>query len=141
MQNPGMTTLEYRNAGLNDCQFVYELRTLKDDKYKYEKTVSTYKKHKSFWRKYYESYRIISYENAVIGYFGLVEEDFRIAIVENYRGRGIGSKVIEDNKKLLKNKIIKIASHNKQSIRIFEKNGFYKTREESRFIFMELLEL
>ena len=135
-----MKNIEYREATLADCRFVYELRTLKDDITKYEMTVATYNAHKNFWKKYFDSYKIISFENTVIGYFGMVEEDFRIAIIQSYRGMGIGSKVIEDNKSLLRDKLIKIAYHNKQSIRVFEKNGFCKTGEEQKFIIMKYFE-
>ncbi len=82
-------------------------------------------------------------EGEVIGFLSLEpKKDYlyldNFYVVEKERGNGIGRKLIEHCLNEV-NKTIKLISRNENAIKIFENNGFKKTRKNGRYYKMEKL--
>lgn len=74
------------------------------------------------------NYRIILLDEYFVGFIGHVDGDIRIAIDNQYQGKGIGSEAIELFVKEFKDVKLfaKVKIHNEKSINAFENAGFRK---------------
>ena len=128
------TRIHYRKAKISDSSFVRDLRNNPDDRKFYrKKDYINPEDHARFWGLHWKDYYIIEIDGNISGFLGFVSNDFRIAISEEYRGKGYGKKVIEDWLKEFKQKLVYVHKMNKKSLRIFEANGFRHVSDDGVF--------
>lgn len=130
------STIKIQDAKLEDCLFVYKIRTDKRDEKNYFTQVSSFEEHKKFWEKHHGSYKIVSLDNKQIAYYGIVRGDFRIAITNEMRGKGIGKMIVQKAIKMIGDNEIKIAKTNERSIKMFKSCGFRILKEIDNQVFM-----
>jgi GNAT superfamily N-acetyltransferase len=113
-------------ASEEDSEFVYHLRFVEEDKYFYfyQDKISS-ENHNRFWRNHWKDYYIGRLEGRRIGFYGIVEGDFRISIIPEMRGLGIGSLLIKDAVNRLCFTSVRVLKNNKASLSAFHKNGFF----------------
>jgi len=114
-------------ARIIDSLFVYQLRTDKRDRGSYLTRVTSFEEHQNFWERNYHNYMILWLNNKRVAYFGLVNGDFRLAILREYRGLGIGKFIVEEAKTLIGSNPILITEENKASYNLFVGQGFVVT--------------
>ena len=114
-----------------DGQFVYHLRFIEEDKcYYFHKDLTPLDVHNDFWRKHWKDYYIAYIGYKKIGFFGIVEGDFRISIIPEMRGYGVGSLMIQDAVNRLGFTTVRVLKNNKASLSAFRKNGFFIVGED-----------
>lgn len=118
-----------RKAEQCDADFVYALRTRSEDRECYLTTVKSKEVHRGYWELNHCAYSLVLKGAKRAGYFGLVENDFRIAVLPEFRGQGIGGYILEHVKCSLSDKTIRIVAENKPSLNLFLRSGF-KVQEE-----------
>ena len=130
--------VELNDAKKGDCNFVYKLRTLKEDKENYRsRDEISIEQHKIFWEINYKKYKMIKFKNEVIGYCGLVNGDYRFAVIPDYRGMGIGKKAVELCRDMIGDNKIFVMRENIASIKCFTHNGYEVVGESSNFLIMQ----
>jgi len=128
MRNEAMNQICYRAATINDCEFVYRLRFYPDDLDNYfTSVISPLVAHRSFWVDNYSSYCVAECNGLRVGYYGVVNDDFRYAVVPSARGKGIGKGLIMHAILKYDIRIAKVAVNNFASIKCFLSSGFVKT--------------
>jgi GNAT superfamily N-acetyltransferase len=129
------TAIRYRKARLSDSQFVRDLRNAAADRRFYRNTEYIKQEdHVKFWSLHCKDYYIIEIYGNIAGYIGFVNSDFRIAIIEKYRGNGYGKQIIKHWLEELKHKLIYVHKENKRSLRTFEANGFSRISDDGTFV-------
>ena len=123
-----------RKAEPNDSTFVYGLRTNLSDEENYKSGCQiTYQEHKHFWDKNFRYYKIILHKGRRVGYCGLVNKDFRIAIIPECRGKGIGKSVVKQCSDLIKDNKIYVMKTNKASLKCFLGNNYKIIDEKGEY--------
>jgi RimJ/RimL family protein N-acetyltransferase len=79
---------------------------------------------KEYMKKYGKYYYVCLYNNIPCGYIGVIDNDIRFAVHQSYQGKGIGTFMLTEIKKIFPNAYGKIKVFNKPSIKAFEKSGF-----------------
>ncbi|MEM3173025.1 MAG: GNAT family N-acetyltransferase [Candidatus Nitrosotenuis sp.] len=123
-----------RKVRKKDWDFILELRNNRDfRKFFYNQHTITKKEHYNYLQKQQKNPNfvnwIISIGNKNVGYVRILDNDVSIIIDKKHQGRGIGTKVIKlieiEAKKIgIKKLVAKVMIFNKNSKKIFEKNGF-----------------
>jgi hypothetical protein len=118
--------------------FIYKLRNNKKDQRYYGSKKINPMEHIRFWLRYWKDHTIYSLGGIRIGYSGIVEGDFRYAVMPQYRGKGYGNEIVHNSLNRLTGKTIKVKRDNYASIRIFITQGFSIKKEVEDWLFMEL---
>mgnify|MGYP006089255471 CR=1 FL=1 len=85
------------------------------------------KTHESFMDKYSKNYLIaITDEKEVVGFAGVVDNDIRIAVDPDFKGLGVGTRLLKKIKNEFPNSAAKISIDNEASMRLFKSCGFIK---------------
>lgn len=90
-----------------------------------------------FVRNNFDKFMIIHYYFKKIGCFLIIDNELdTLYIIEKYRNRKIGSKILK------KEKIdkIKVKKKNEKAIKFYEKNGFSKKEEKEDYIILERID-
>lgn len=83
--------------------------------------------HKLFMEQHCKNYFVATVNcNDVIGFAGVVNNDIRIGIHPDFKGFGVGKKLLKKIQKEFPNSVAKIYVDNDRSIRLFESCGFKK---------------
>lgn len=83
--------------------------------------------HKSFMEEHCKNYYVATINgNDVIGFAGVVDNDIRIGVHPDFKGFGVGKKLLKKIQKEFPNSVAKIYIDNERSIRLFESCGFKK---------------
>jgi RimJ/RimL family protein N-acetyltransferase len=127
-----------RAARIKDGFFVYQLRNNANDQKYYGESGIEPLGHLRFWLKYWKDHTIYSLGEKKIGYSGIVKEDFRYAIIPQYRGQGYGKEIVRASLDRLTGKTVRVKRNNHASIRIFNSHGFTVTEEEEDWLLLEL---
>lgn len=78
-----------------------------------------------YMKKYSSQYRIALMNGIVpVGYVGVINNDIRVCVVDNFRNRGVGKFLIQESKKIWPGAQAKIKIDNTASIQLFESCGF-----------------
>ena len=70
----------------------------------------------------------------MIGYCGIVNNDFRFGLIPEQRGKGLGKLIVQKYKSKLKGLDVYVHKDNKASIRCFESNNFMFTGKSGEFL-------
>ena len=128
MRDEAINQVRYRAATVKDSKFVYRLRFDPDDLDNYfTSVIPPLVSHRKFWLDNYQSYCIAECNGLRVGYYGLVNEDFRYAVVPSARGKGIGKNLVTHAILTEDIRIAKVAINNLASIKCFLSCGFVKT--------------
>mgnify|MGYP005775617855 CR=1 FL=1 len=90
-----------------------------------------------FVRNNFDKFMIIHYYFKKIGCFLIIDNELdTLYIIDKYRNRKIGSKILK------KEKIdkIKVKKKNEKAIKFYEKNGFSKKEEKEDYIILERID-
>ena len=90
-----------------------------------------------FVRNNFDKFMIIHYYFKKIGCFLIIDNELdTLYIIDKYRNRKIGSKILK------KEKIdkIKVKKKNEKTIKFYEKNGFSKKEEKEDYIILERID-
>ena len=118
-------------ATLSDSDFVYSLRNRNEDQYCYFSGSNfTMLEHQKFWQVNYLFYWIATLDTLRLGFYGIVDGDFRFAVCPGHRGLGIGSKLIQHAITTSNLNTVRVAKNNLASIKCFLVNGFNLSAEE-----------
>lgn len=146
MHDEHLNNMVIRPASLEDSDFVFLLRTRTEDA-KYYFTGSKIQKdtHEWFWLKNLKSYYIIEVDGLRVGFFGIVNSDFRFAVMPEYRGKGLGKLIVSYAYTNLGVRQVRVSADNQASIKCFSSNGFTVVRESSgacsgRYLVLESVE-
>jgi len=83
--------------------------------------------HKLFMEEHCKNYYVATIsDNNVVGFAGVVDNDIRIGVHPDFKGFGIGKKLLKKIQKKFPNSVAKIYIDNERSIRLFESCGFKK---------------
>lgn len=123
--------INVRRANFKDWEFVYMLRTLAEDsEYYFSGNDINVQEHLIFWRHNYKEYWIAEAQETAVAFYGLVNGDFRFAVLPCYRGHGIGSILIKHAIERHNLSQVVVDKNNAASISCFLKNNFYIAKEE-----------
>lgn len=85
-----------------------------------------------YMEKHAKNYRVCLYNKEACGYIGVVDNDLRICVSPKFWGKGVGTFMLEETKKVWPNPQVKIKVSNLASIHLFKKSGF-----EEKYLIME----
>jgi len=80
--------------------------------------------HLEYMKEKSKFYRVCLLDGMPVGYIGVIDNDIRIAVHNDYRNNGIGTFMLNDILKHYPNSSAKIKVENLASIKLFEKLGF-----------------
>ena len=119
------------DADLRDVEFVFHLKNqpyVRKASYSQKKIL--WENHVNWFKENYKYFKIICLGSYQIGYVrvhkGDIIGDIHIALLKDYQGKGIGTKVIKRMTKKHKHLTTQVLLRNKISIKMFEKSGFKK---------------
>jgi len=118
---PGTGNILLRKADMSDADFVYRVR-FKDPvvvENSWDGSVVEQYKHLDFFREHVDFYFIIVFDGEDVGFVRDMNGEVSICLLENFRNKGIGSKVLEN---FYGKATIKI--NNVNSLLAFQKAGF-----------------
>ena len=115
---------------LVDCtkkywEFVRNLRN--DERVKDGFIKSTYiteDMQEAYMTTHYKYYRIALFDNAPVGYIGVIEDDIRICVHPAFQKRGVGKFMIEESMKIWPSAEGKVKLGNEASMNLFKSCGF-----------------
>ena len=117
--------ISFRPAEQRDARFVYDLRFRHQDSSCYFSNIFvSFEEHALFWEDNFKSYWIAEELSIRIGFYGIINEDFRYSVIPEYRGRGIGTYIVADAIKRLELRQVRVIAENISSIKVFRKNSF-----------------
>jgi ribosomal protein S18 acetylase RimI-like enzyme len=73
---------------------------------------------------YNDYFYICLYKGKPAGYIGVIDNDIRVATHPDYQGKGIGSFMVKEIKKIQPSSVAKVKVDNKASLGLFKKCGF-----------------
>lgn len=73
---------------------------------------------------YNDYFYICLYKGKPAGYIGVIDDDIRVATHPDYQGRGVGSFMVKEIKKIQPLSVAKVKIDNKASLALFKKCGF-----------------
>jgi ribosomal protein S18 acetylase RimI-like enzyme len=92
----------------------------------------------AYMSKYKDCYRIAVNQNTEgIGYIGDVDNDIRIAVHPNYKGKGMGKIMLSLFMESRREGVAKVLKNNQASLRLFTKCNFKIEREDETFYFLK----
>ena len=80
--------------------------------------------HLEYMKEKSKFYKVCLLDGMPVGYIGVIDNDIRIAVHNDYRNNGIGTFMLNDILKYYPNSSAKIKVENLASIKLFEKLGF-----------------
>jgi len=132
MHNERLGDFIIRPAKLSDSEFVYNLRTRNEDSQFYLTGNKISKKvHVIFWQKHFSWYYILELDSVRVAFLGMVDSDFRFAVVPEQRGKGLGKLMVSYATKHLGVTQVKVSAYNYASLRCFCENGFTVVNQHS----------
>jgi RimJ/RimL family protein N-acetyltransferase len=91
---------------------------------------------KKYMEKYNDCYYIcLNHNNEPIGFVGEVDDDIRLAVVEQEQKKGVGVFMINKLMDLKPNSYAKVKHNNIASKKLFEKCGFNLTYKDENFLY------
>ena len=84
-----------------------------------------------------DSYYICIEDNIPVGFIGSIDNDIRIAVIEQYRKKGIGKFMLNEFMNFNPDGIAKVKIDNIASINLFKSCGFYCYKKDFNFIYFK----
>jgi ribosomal protein S18 acetylase RimI-like enzyme len=84
----------------------------------------TQEQQQAYMSQYNDYFYICLYKGIPAGYIGVIDDDIRVATHPDYQGKGIGSFMVREIKKLYPTSVAKVKIENKASLGLFQKCGF-----------------
>ena len=131
--------ISYKKARKKDIPLLieYKLQTITPYLKTSEEKLKVIAYVSEFVRNNFDKFMIIHYYFKKIGCFLIIDNELdTLYIIDKYRNRKIGSKILK------KEKIdkIKVKKKNEKAIKFYEKNGFSKKEEKEDYIILERID-
>ena len=131
--------ITYKKASKKDLPMLieYKLQTITPYLKTSEEKLKVIAYVSEFVRNNFDKFMIIHYYFKKIGCFLIIDNELdTLYIIDKYRNRKIGSKILK------KEKIdkIKVKKKNEKAIKFYEKNGFSKKEEKEDYIILERID-
>ena len=106
-------------------EFIRNLRNLEGVREGFiQQEVITQKQQQDYMSQYNDYFYICLYKGEPAGYIGVIDDDIRVATHPDYQGKGVGSFMVREIKKLCPTSMAKVKIENKASLGLFQKCGF-----------------
>lgn len=92
-----------------------------------EQKIITKEKHFEYMEKHFTNYRVCTLNEEFVGFVGIVNNDIRIGVKNEFKRKGIGKFMITEFEKIFKITEAKVKIENIASLKLFETCGFKKT--------------
>ncbi|PMB77169.1 MAG: ribosomal-protein-alanine N-acetyltransferase [Fervidicoccus fontis] len=127
------------SASMRDLKEVYEIELSSFPRYPYSISVLV-----SFLTLFPELFLIARHEERIVGYIaGFMEKEDRghiasIAVRQEYRGRGIGRKLLEEEENKMRNLnvkevVLEVSENNEVAIRLYTSMGYKKIKRVKNY--------
>ena len=80
--------------------------------------------HEEHMKQFSDCFYICLYDNKPVGYIGVINDDIRVATRPDFQGKGVGSFMVKEIRKMYPTAVAKVKIENKESLTLFEKCGF-----------------
>jgi GNAT superfamily N-acetyltransferase len=126
--------LSFIEANPEDWEFIRQLRNLSRDGFFSQREV-TAPEHREFMNKYGYNYFIATIDGRKVGFIGEVKGDVRLAVLPEYRGNGIATRMLQFFGELWSKKSLtaQVKKDNVASIKTFLKSGWEQDAEYITF--------
>jgi RimJ/RimL family protein N-acetyltransferase len=102
-----------------------------------EKVNITPEQQAKYMAKYNDGYFICLSDEQPIGFIGEVEDDIRVAVIQEFQKRGVGKFMVNEFMKLRPNSYAKMKHDNIASKKLFESCGFVYVKMDEEFFYYE----
>ena len=107
--------------------FIRSLRTMKGVREGFiEQVEISPKQQEKYMLKYGKMFHICLSDGEPVGFFGVIQDDIRIATHPNFQGMGVGKFMINKLVKMYPDAFAKVKVDNESSLKLFESCGFKK---------------
>jgi RimJ/RimL family protein N-acetyltransferase len=106
-------------------EFIRNLRNLEGVREGFiQQEIITQEQQQAYMSQYNDYFYICLYKGKPAGYIGVIDDDIRVATHPDYQGRGVGSFMVKEIKKIQPLSVAKVKIDNKASLALFKKCGF-----------------
>jgi RimJ/RimL family protein N-acetyltransferase len=106
-------------------EFIRNLRNLEGVREGFiQQEIITQEQQQAYMSQYGDYFYICLYKGEPAGYIGVIDNDIRVATHPDYQGKGVGSFMVKEIKKLQPSSVAKVKIDNKASLGLFKKCGF-----------------
>jgi GNAT superfamily N-acetyltransferase len=106
-------------------EFIRNLRNLEGVREGFiQQEIITQEQQQAYMSQYNDYFYICLYKGKPAGYIGVIDNDIRVATHPDYQGKGVGSFMVKQIKKLQPSSVAKVKIDNKASLGLFKKCGF-----------------
>ena len=106
-------------------EFIRNLRNLEGVREGFiQQEIITQEQQQAYMSQYNDYFYICLYKGEPAGYIGVIDDDIRVATHPDYQGKGIGSFMVKEIKKIQPSSVAKVKVDNKASLGLFKKCGF-----------------
>jgi len=106
-------------------EFIRNLRNLDGVREGFiQQEIITQQQQQAYMSQYNDCFYICLYKGKPAGYIGVIDNDIRVATHPDYQGKGVGSFMVKEIKKLQPLSVAKVKLDNKASLALFKKCGF-----------------
>ena len=106
-------------------EFIRNLRNLEGVREGFiQQEIIPQEQQQAYMSQYNDYFYICLYKGEPAGYIGVIDDDIRVATHPDYQGKGIGSFMVKEIKKIQPSSVAKVKVDNKASLGLFKKCGF-----------------
>ena len=106
-------------------EFIRNLRNLEGVREGFiQQELITQEQQQAYMSQNNDYFYICLYKGEPAGYIGVIDDDIRVATHPDYQGKGIGSFMVKEIKKIQPSSVAKVKVDNKASLGLFKKCGF-----------------
>ena len=106
-------------------EFIRNLRNLEGVREGFiQQEIITQEQQQAYMSQYNDYFYICLYKGEPAGYIGVIDDDIGVATHPDYQGKGIGSFMVKEIKKIQPSSVAKVKVDNKASLGLFKKCGF-----------------
>ena len=106
-------------------EFIRNLRNLEGVREGFiQQEIITQEQQQTYMSQYNDYFYICLYKGKPAGYIGVIDDDIRVATHPDYQGKGVGSFMVKEIKKIQPSSVAKVKIDNKASLALFKKCGF-----------------